>query len=651
MGLRHSETLNRQSVAIVGCLLLVSACSLGQVGWEDFTSCKFKYLTSDYPAALKDCEKALTQNPNSNEIKETIDQIRNSWAEQGVKDLDQLPVADIEGRFQKVNEALKLAPQNALALRRLKDVESLINEVRGKVEKVNALIDAGEFLSAQAALDLIRVYKLADVRTCEALLNNSLDAENKAAKFNSKGPGLFVAYRELWDTQNKSLGKKTKTLLSDVINSVNAQLVQQLSAKIESDGGPRSSKVSTKLAQYYRDLLLGSPGNFPPLDIAGSRLNIASTPVAIYSGLEGTAKRVRIMLDRAGLSKNAAALSSLPIKASRNDFEKFGLTLVIVDFQERIVETGRDKPETKTSEYIVSSRSVTNPRYQTAQRDYQIAQKEFSLARQQRCSGVIEEVLMCIPLRSAAEQKLKKAKEILDAMPAIIDEASRERYEYQEYNLGLTAKLQLKYQVFDFKRQLQHKQGNFELVKEERWQELRNVNAADASGLRNTSRDFGFRQNFTEEFRKEASAKLSAALINEIFFALRFRFKDSADNKDISEASEEGIHYLSATYSQKRASDMDIAAFVEANLLNQTLSSDSGYIKIRPAIPLFSSPASDPRFTLKQIEDFLKGSVAPRRVGDLAEERGIQFEVTDELKKRLIKLGANNELIERLDNL
>lgn len=55
------------------------------------------------------------------------------------------------------------------------------------------------------------------------------------------------------------------------------------------------------------------------------------------------------------------------------------------------------------------------------------------------------------------------------------------------------------------------------------------------------------------------------------------------------------------------------------------------------------------RLSLSNIESLLSAGVAPRRLAELVKERGIDFDVTDDVKSRLIKLGATPAVIQSVD--
>lgn len=61
-------------------------------------------------------------------------------------------------------------------------------------------------------------------------------------------------------------------------------------------------------------------------------------------------------------------------------------------------------------------------------------------------------------------------------------------------------------------------------------------------------------------------------------------------------------------------------------------------------------PASKP-LTKGDVIDLLKGDVLPQRVGEVARERGIDFEVTSQVEGELRRAGATDDLIETLRNL
>jgi hypothetical protein len=93
--------------------------------------------------------------------------------------------------------------------------------------------------------------------------------------------------------------------------------------------------------------------------------------------------------------------------------------------------------------------------------------------------------------------------------------------------------------------------------------------------------------------------------------------------------------------------DSEVADFVVRNLLKTQLTTKPNTRS--PITP--PGPVEDKRLSLKEVEDLLRNHVAPPRVATLAEEKGIQFEVTDDVKIRLRRAGADNDLIERLTRL
>jgi len=59
-------------------------------------------------------------------------------------------------------------------------------------------------------------------------------------------------------------------------------------------------------------------------------------------------------------------------------------------------------------------------------------------------------------------------------------------------------------------------------------------------------------------------------------------------------------------------------------------------------------PLGPPPFTQDDIEKMLQGNVSNKRIAALVEERGVDFELTADLKKRLRALGADDALLQAL---
>jgi hypothetical protein len=63
----------------------------------------------------------------------------------------------------------------------------------------------------------------------------------------------------------------------------------------------------------------------------------------------------------------------------------------------------------------------------------------------------------------------------------------------------------------------------------------------------------------------------------------------------------------------------------------------------------FSSAGFAQEISLSDLENLLSGGVAQRRIADLVKERGIDFELTDELRAKFRKVGATPSLIDSLN--
>jgi hypothetical protein len=113
---------------------------------------------------------------------------------------------------------------------------------------------------------------------------------------------------------------------------------------------------------------------------------------------------------------------------------------------------------------------------------------------------------------------------------------------------------------------------------------------------------------------------------------------------------EESVRYINILRQLKKTIEKDIYDFMKGNLFKKQ-STPGEIIKKVPQVIAWSEILVDKRFSLKEIEDLLRNGVLPKRVGTLAEDRGINFEVTSQEKARLKKAGADNELIERLERL
>ncbi len=56
-------------------------------------------------------------------------------------------------------------------------------------------------------------------------------------------------------------------------------------------------------------------------------------------------------------------------------------------------------------------------------------------------------------------------------------------------------------------------------------------------------------------------------------------------------------------------------------------------------------PAGPPPFTAADVTEMLQGKMSPKRVASLVEERGVDFELTPDLEKRLRGMGATSDLL------
>jgi hypothetical protein len=65
-------------------------------------------------------------------------------------------------------------------------------------------------------------------------------------------------------------------------------------------------------------------------------------------------------------------------------------------------------------------------------------------------------------------------------------------------------------------------------------------------------------------------------------------------------------------------------------------------------VPVAQAQSPSKPFSRNDIVQLLKGSVPPKRVAELADKRGIDFQITTEAETELRRAGATNELLERL---
>lgn len=306
--------------------ILVSLVGCATASWSPYMRGLTAYQKGECQEAIRHFEDAIRIEPTSALIQSGLNSAKNCLAEQIVAEADQLPPGDLNGKLQKLKQATSLAPENPKVVQKFKETESLIGSVRDQAAKVVRLTDDGTYSEAQSVTENIKQYNLMEVKNAVTMLENSVEANERANRELSPAT-LLNFYREMSETQKRPLGKKSRGLVLEKLEWARPQMIQALSSRIESDSKITTS--STKLAQFYRDLLLGSPTDFPSLEIAVGRLNFAPISVGIYSTILGPANRVRSTLEGAGLSKNAVTLVSLPVKASRADFEKLGLVLLI----------------------------------------------------------------------------------------------------------------------------------------------------------------------------------------------------------------------------------------------------------------------------------------------------------------------------------
>ena len=639
-------------------LLMIGGCATAS--WQPFIAGQMAHQRGDYPTAIKYLEEALKAEPNSTIIQSTLNQVKNALGRDVLKDFDQIPSTDLKNRLAKVKKAAEIVPDSPFVAEKAKEIETSVAGVRSQVAKVIALTDDGHYAEAQSALDEIKKYNLDEVEYCQKLLKNSVEANDRAAKLGVKQPGLFNSYHALSQIQKSDpLGKNAKNLIAEKLAQAKPRLMDGLLAKIEAGKTPDIPKLSFRLAQLYKDALSDNSGDFPLLEAAASRLTIEPLALAIYLKTPGIPMvRIRAALEGVIAAKKTFNLVFLPGKPSTEDLNKLGFILVLGERNEEVVERGRENPVNRTSEYVSSYQTVANPQYQSAQANYQTALARYNQARLQSQSDpaatlgkVIADALFGTP-ETAAKQKLDEATKLLQSTPEYIEESTKSSYQYQEYDISLQAKFELNYQLIDVKRKVEHQPQKFEWTKEERWQELRNVHPKDVAGLQETKKNPSFRDNFATDFKREADTNLAQALREKILSALGYRFKDAFGIGDMEEALEESVLYAAALYSIKDQSDKEIIDFIAANLLSTQLPTgerdkiDGRSLDLsRTLVQQYGKRA----LSLEDIEGLLKNFVSSKRVTDLIEERGIRFEATDQAKARLMKAGADRQLIQTLE--
>jgi len=564
-----------QILARVTFLLVIGGCAVKS--WGPFVAGQMAHQKGDYPTAVRHLEEALRVEPTSTIIQNTLNEVKNSWALEILRESDQIPSTDLNNKLPKVKKAAELAPKNPLVSQKLKELETLANNVRTKAAKLIALVDDGNYPEAQSILNDIEKYNLSEIEYSQKLLENSVDAHEKTTKLELKQPILLSSYRELSGIHKREpLGKKAKGLVAKKLEEARSQLIEGLLSKIESGKTLPTPKLSQKLAQFYKDALSASSGELPSIDAAIGRLDISPVPIGVYSKTPGTIiKRVRPALMGIDAGKEIINLVFLPTKPSKDDLNKLGLILILDKLYDKIVEKGRDNPQTKTSEYISSYQKVKNPQYDSVQADYQAALAKYNQTKLQSQAGTptatLGGLLVGALIRGAAEavskQKLDHTTKLLQSTPQFTEEPIESSYEYQEYNLSLYGVFKVGYQLVDVKKRVKHDSEKFEWVKEKRWRERQNVHPEDIAGLQNSRRGPRFREKFSASFKKEADTNLSEVLLEKILSALRHRFEDSVEMGDMEEALEESIRYTAALYPQKKESDKEINDFIRANLL------------------------------------------------------------------------------------
>lgn len=635
--------------ASLACLLAVGGCATEAM--MAFFEGQAAHQRGDYPTAVKRLEQALKVEPDSTIIKSTLSQVKTAWALETLKDFDKIPPSDLNQRLQRVKKAAEMAPEDPSVQETLKQTQALTDDVRARAAKVIALADDGNYAGAQAILGEIQKYNLPEVEHCGMLLRNSVDAHDKATKSEVKQVTLFTTFVELSKTQKvEPLGRAVKALVAEKVKSAGAQLLQQLVAKVDADEKAGNSKLPAKLAKLYKDALLESSREFPPIETASGRISTDPVTVGIYTKVRGSLHSADLLKGiKSGTALSFLSLSSRPLK---EDLDKLGFILALGESREEIVETGRDNPLRKSSEYISSHQTVENPQYNSALRDLQAAQ-----ARHNELQGKLDTIGRMIVFGAAAseaKQKYEQAARFLQSTPQYIQEAVKTPYQYQEYNISLKARFEFSYHLIDLKRRLIHSPQKFLLEKEDRWHELHNVHPQDAAGLQNSRRSAEFRDNFLADFRQEAHVGLSRTLLDKIFAALRHRFKDSTDMGNMSEALEEAIAYAAVSHNLNNQPEKEITDFIAANLLKERLPvGDQDKIAGRrlDLSTILIQQYDKKALSLQDIEDLLRNHVSSKRVADFIRERGIRFEVTDQAKSRLRKSGADAELIKTLEGL
>jgi len=567
-----------QILTRVTFLMVIGGCATE--AWGPYLAGQSAHQKGDYPTAVRHLEEALRAEPTSTIIQNTLKQAKSSWAVEILKESDQIPSIDLNNKLPKVKRAVELAPENPLVIQKLKEVETLANNVRSQAAKLIALADDGNYPEAQSILDDIEKYNLSEIEYSQKLLENSVDAHEKTTKLELKQPILLSSYRELFRIHKREpLGERAKGLVAKKLEEAQSQLIEGLLSKIESGKTLPTPKLSQRLAQFYKDALSASSGELPSIEAAIGRLDISPVTIGVYSKtLDTIIKRVQPALQGIDTGKEITVVF-LPTKPSKDDLNKLGIILILDKVDEKIVEEGRDNPQTKTSEYIASYQRVKTPQYDSVQADYQAALAKYKQAKLRSqagtpaatLGGLLAGALIHGATAAAARQKLDQATKLLQSTPQYTEEPIKSSYEYQEYDLSLQAKFGLSYQLLDVKRRIKHDPQKFEWVKEELWEELHNVHPEDAAGLQNSKRGPRLREKFSTDFKNEADTNLSQALLEKILSALRYRFKDSVEIGDMDEALEESIQYIAALYPEKNRSDKEINEFIRANLLSAQL--------------------------------------------------------------------------------
>jgi hypothetical protein len=650
----HNATSRRQRALNSGVWLLVTfLLSTWACVMVSLDLCNQAYGRGEYAEAERCFVERGKSIPKPPGVEEGLSKTRTAWSQQLLKEADQIPSTDLENKLAKIKKAAELTPDNSLVLQKVKELETQANNIRAEAAKIRTLSDDGDYLSAQAILNRIRGYKLAEVKDSTEFLNNSVKANDLASRLDLSSANLFSAYYELMKAHDvKLLGRKVKGLLADKLAMVRPRLIEALSSKIEAEGESGSQKLSTKLARFYRDSLASSSEGFQPIEVAAGRIGADSISVTFYSkSLKFPIDRLRENLEPTAISKMFKFVFLQP-KPAKESLVGVEFAIVLRDPQEKPTER-RDKPQTKHSEYISSSKQVPNPQYQIAQSNYNAAVLENNRV-QIRCKNpTLGELIVCIPMMGSAKSKLDQASSVLQSTPQYNEEVTKTAYQYREYDVTAQSKFQLSYQIIDFNKKIEHPWKKFEWTGEQKWKERENVHPKDTNGLQNTQRDGALVQQFTSAFKNEVYAKVSQKLLEEVLSVLNFQFAESRKFGDVGGALETAILYTAALSSsgEKPKSDDQVRAFVTANFLSIQLPSVEWW-KNRPSVDPEKIFVLDPdkRISLEAMEDMLKNYVAPRRVATLAEEQGISFELTDEVKSRLRKAG-NDELVKRLEAL